>query len=163
MLCQLCLKRTARFHLQRIVENELVEIHLCRECIDCKDTNEHENGLADKLNSLLEGLLHSSRNDKDIESSLSCNTCKTTLKEYTQSGLVGCSQCYDVFSKVIFINTGIKEKTYSVNKKLQRISEHIQNLQKELNKAVELEQFEIAAELRDEIQKYEQEGSFRDN
>lgn len=163
MLCQLCLKRTARFHLPRIVENELVEIHLCGECIECRNPAEHENGLADKLSSLLEGLLHSNIDEKGKESSLSCDSCKTTLREYNQTGLVGCSHCYEVFSKVIFRNTEVKESTSVGKKKLQRLSENIHSLQKELNKAVELEQFEMAAELRDKIRKYEQEGFFRDN
>jgi len=163
MICQLCHKRTARFHLPRIVDNELVEIHLCRECIECQDPAEHENGLADKLSTLLEGLLHSSINEKGMESSLSCDVCKTSLREYNQNGLLGCSNCYEVFSKVIFKDNEAKKQISCGKKGLQRISENIQNLQKELNKAVELEQFEMAAELRDKIRKYEQEGFFRDN
>ena len=108
-----------------------------------------------------------------------CNTCGTDYDEFIESGLLGCENCYDVFSNKIdsllknihgsnrhvgkiskFIessngldefNKGEKEIKNNKKEKVSKIDE----LKDSLNKAIKEERYEDAAKIRDEIKKEE--------
>lgn len=154
MICQSCLKNTAQFHSPKLVNSQIMEVHLCLECAKKRDVHDISNGIEDKLQFLLEGLIHSSNNHKNSTKEVKCSKCSTTLSEFNKSGLAGCSQCYQVFSDVIYKymqNMGI---TYSKDN-TEKFSNNILCLKRELKKAVELENFEEAARLRDKLFNYE--------
>ena len=64
MVCQVCQKKDALFHIPKIINNEIAYIHLCKVCANKNNLHEIANGLDDKLNSLLEGLLKSGKGDE---------------------------------------------------------------------------------------------------
>lgn len=163
MVCQLCLKKAAQFHIPRIINNEILHVHLCKDCAQKKSSHDISNGLDDKLHFLLEGLLQSKETKKGSAHELKCDVCKTTLKELLKDKILGCPQCYEVFSGIIAKETKKTGTIYTRQIVSEEHVKHVDRLKKELKKAVEIEDFEQAAELRDKIQNIEKEVLFRDN
>ena len=164
MVCQVCKKKDALFHIPKIINNEIAYIHLCEVCANKNNLHEIENGLDDKLNSLLEGLLKSGKVDeKSSLPGLKCTVCKTTLKDFKKDKILGCSNCYEVFSDYLLKKSDKREPVYTRQHLLADLPKKLDLYKKELKKAVEREDFEQAAVLRDQINNCENEGFFCDN
>ncbi|HEB30357.1 MAG TPA: hypothetical protein ENI15_05710 [Spirochaetes bacterium] len=164
MICQECQKKDALFHIPKIINSEIGYIHLCKVCANKNNLHEIANGLDDKLNFLLEGLLTSRKgNKKGTSPGLKCTVCKTTLKDFQKDKILGCSSCYEVFSDYLLKNADSGGAVYTRQQPDVELPKRLNLYKKELNKAVEKEDFEKAAVLRDKINKCENEGIFRDN
>lgn len=162
MNCQLCLHKNAQFHIQKIVNNELKEIHLCCECASKQGSHEEGSGIDDKFKSLLGGLLRSKANERVDSRNLRCNVCETTIEDLKRDEILGCPHCFKVFSD--YISETIKQcEGFFKNGCLGLGPDRIYRLQNELKKAVEQENFEKAARLRDEIRDSRNEGMPGDN
>lgn len=96
--------------------------------------------------------------------SLVCPTCGCTLSEFSKTSKFGCSSCYEIFKNYLpplmkrlhgnAHHTGkFPEKAESINLKKNKLTE----LKKKMAKAVETEDFETAAALRDEIKELSKE------
>ena len=155
MICQYCRKNEATYHLQKIINNSIVEIHLCYDCSKKELQKKSENGIEEKINTILEGLLKSDTKIKDNGSVITCRTCGTNFNEFEKNGLLGCPECYITFKDLI-INKFLKNKKVTYHEKNTHILQDskIDILELELKKAVELEDFERAAILRDKIKQY---------
>ena len=81
MVCQMCMKHSAVYHVQKIMSSKTVLIHLCKECADQTLEEELTNGFDDKLHNLLEGLIRSKDNDKRSTVHLKCQFCGDILFE----------------------------------------------------------------------------------
>jgi protein arginine kinase activator len=87
-----------------------------------------------------------------------CPNCGFTQADFKKGGRFGCAECYRTFrdgleSMLKTMHKGIRH-TGKVPRHLQRaadVSDQLKQLQKRLEKAVESEDFEQAALLRDEI------------
>jgi protein arginine kinase activator len=164
MVCQICQRKEALYHIPKIINNEIVYIHLCNICANKNNFHEIPNGLDDKLNSLLEGLLKSGqRDDRGSLPGLKCSVCKTTLKDFQKDKILGCSHCYEVFSDYLLKKSDKKYTVYTRQHLLADLPKKLDLYKKELKKAVEREDFEKAAVLRDKINTCENEGFFCDD
>jgi protein arginine kinase activator len=134
----------------------LVDIHLCKRCVENNSKQEHTNN----IDGLLEVLVTTNVYDKNNAEELQCNICGTTFSELQKRGLVGCPECYSIFSEYLSEDRG---KSYKRTFSTQKGTEYIERLEKKLKKAVESEDFEEAAQLRDKIKDLEKEGFFGDN
>ncbi|RKY02851.1 MAG: hypothetical protein DRP55_02290 [Spirochaetes bacterium] len=152
MICQYCQKNEATYHLQKIINNSIVEIHLCHDCSKKELRKKHENGIEDKINTILEGLIKSDTRIKENNNAVFCGVCGTTYADFEKKGLFGCSECYISFRGIIK-SKYIADKKVEYNEKKLTEKKHskIDILELELKKAVELEDFERAAILRDKI------------
>lgn len=98
-------------------------------------------------------------NTKEMhESSLTCSSCGTELSEVLSTGQIGCPQCYKSFGAVVqfsdyrqasysIFNTKMP-KRYAIRKETENL---IESLRQKLNIAIQSENFEYAAKIRDEI------------
>ncbi len=164
MVCQVCQKKDALFHIPKIINNEIAYIHLCKVCANKNNLHEIANGLDDKLNFLLEGLLASRKdNEKGSSPGLRCTVCKTTLKDFQKDKILGCSSCYEVFSDYLIKKSDNGGAVYTRQQPEVELPKRLGLYKMELKKAVEKEDFEKAAVFRDKINKCENEGIFRDN
>jgi len=178
MLCQQCCKREAQFHSYRIINNELTNVHLCERCIENKSSMEEPNGIDDKLHSILDVLLKKKVHEGNSMEGFRCEICGTTLDEYEKSGLLGCPRCYELFADTIFterVNRPVSDPGQTgssvgsdsqTNENLDLSygdSMFLQRLEIRLKKAVESEDFEEAAHIRDRIKNLEKEGFFGDS
>jgi len=165
MLCQKCGKNEATVHLTRIINGKKEELHLCESCASKSDNFSFNQYSSFTFQSLLSGVLNSgfsskdksllknSKNEKNI-----CNNCGLSYTEFSKSGLFGCADCYDQFEeKLDSLFKRIHGSSRHTGKRPNRLSikkeneSEIYRLKEEMEKAVEEERFEEAAELRDKI------------
>lgn len=172
MLCDECKKNEATIHFTRIVDNKVTESHLCQECAKEKglffpslDEALFE-GPHLALASLLAGLsdIGAPYALEKPKVARKCPNCKATYDDFRESGRMGCSECYRTFRKELLPllrrlhgsvqHTGkVPLKKIGVGKKGKEIIE----LRRELQKAVEKEEYEKAAVIRDKIKELEKE------
>jgi len=126
---------------------------LCESCAQ-------EKGVTNPDNLSIGSLLDDQPKFDSSTASLTCESCGTTHQDFKKGGRLGCEACYHVFRPVLEplldgMHAGInhlgKVPTRSVGKK--KVVENEDALRKALQKAVEEENYEKAAELRDRLKK----------
>lgn len=174
MLCEECKMKPATIHITKIVNNEKTQIHLCEECAKNKhislSTGLGALGFDDT--GLSVGKLLSSffepvgQEPVGLTDKLKCEQCGLTFQNFSQTGRFGCSQCYNTFKgKMDPLLRRIHGKTYHVGKVPKRtggqlrVRQEISRLKRELQEAVNAEEYERAAVLRDSIKQIENKKS----
>lgn len=158
MTCQFCKQKDATVHLTQIVENEVKKVDLCENCAKEKGVNDPAGfSLAD----LLLGLGASQQIEEAGDAKgggLRCVSCGYTQADFKKSGRLGCSDCYDVFADGLDpllkpMHKGIRHKG-KVPGPLRRatdLNQQLLTLEKDLQGAIAREDFEQAAQLRDQL------------
>ena len=89
---------------------------------------------------------------------ITCNFCNTSFDEYKKTGKLGCGKCYSTFRKQLKpIIEGIYGNSEHIRKfpknefKDTEIVKTVEQLKEKLNMAIQEEEYEQAAKLRDEI------------
>ncbi len=157
MLCDNCKERDAVVHLTRIVENAVTQLHLCEKCAAAKGVETTlavpQHPLGDILQAVQQQAASSS------EDAASCTFCGATARDFRASGRLGCPHCYDAMERSLrellrrlhgssrHVGQRYETPVTHVNEK----SDSMHDLRDRLRRAVETEQFELAAELRDRI------------
>ena len=160
MLCEKCHQKQATVHMQQIVNGTKTEMHLCQDCssqIDSPITIEALfNGL---LGSFLSMAQEKQGNIKPNIHYEPCKTCGMTYEGFKNGGgKLGCMDCYRVFSRELeSIFKSVQASTKHEGKFPQRSGRSMfqereaGRLRILMKKAIEEENFEEAARLRDEI------------
>lgn len=169
MLCQNCQQRPATVHLTKIVNFAKAEMHLCEICAKAAG---NELGIIFGTNftfqNLIAGLLGDSSLEIDQQPSIgkemSCPNCGLTFSDFRNTGLLGCGECYRHFK------TGLDPLLKKVHGSIThtgkvprrtggkvRIRKEIQDLRNQLQQAIQKENYEQAADLRDKIRQLEKE------
>ena len=159
MLCQNCAKSEATTHIKRISGGEASEIHLCYNCARHLGYADVFSGFGFNISNMLENFFPEfSRSLPSAEKSECCKTCGTSFEEVIQTGMMGCADCYSTFYEKLrpslsrihgrAIHTGKLGASFGeTDVVLNRINE----LKKRMDEAVKVQNFELAAKLRDEI------------
>lgn len=154
MKCDRCGKPSV-YHSTLIVNGVSQNTHLCRECAI-------KEGVFSKApNSLFDDMFSTFADFLPFESveDINCPVCKTTLKQFKSSGILGCPNCYQAFqdeiSKIIKrIAPYSQHKQISDTKATKKTkTDKITELRLEMAQAVKEERYEDAAKIRDEIKK----------
>jgi protein arginine kinase activator len=168
MLCNICAKNQATVHLTEIIDDQMTELHLCEECAHQKSAQmEQQFGLSD----LLAGLAEFEKPDLKKETeSVKCANCGLTYSEFKKIGRLGCGECYTTFRKYLgpllkrihgsSIHAG--KSPFKVTKEVAGAAKKktdLAGLRYQLQKAVQMEAFEEAARLRDQIKELEKKQS----
>ncbi len=160
MLCEVCKQSQATVHLTEIVNEQMTELHLCETCANQKGTQvESHFGLSD----LLSGLAEQGKTQESEEVSTKvCPNCGMSYEDFRKVGRLGCSECYPAFKRSLGsllkrihgspIHLG---KTPAKLVKPGKTKTELADLRKKLEKAIENEEFEEAARLRDQIRRAE--------
>lgn len=162
MICNICGAAEATIHLTEIVNDQMIEIHICENCAQEKGTDfkTHFN-FGDLLTGFTgpEGDISLSRKKPLTK----CPQCRTTYEEFAKSGRLGCPTCYGAFAKMLVpLIKRVQRSAHHIGKKPSRISGadrsvyDLRLLQDHLRKSVESEAFEEAAKLRDQIKNLEE-------
>lgn len=158
MVCNLCGTQEATIHLTEIVNNQMIEIHLCETCAQEKGTDfkTHFN-----FGDLLSGLAEMGKVEK-TEKRLKCPECATTYEEFGKTARLGCPACYDSFGKLLIpLIKRVQRSTHHVGKRPtktpgeSKVTNDLCVLQERLRKSIQMEEFEEAARIRDEIRQME--------
>lgn len=158
MTCNLCGVHEATIHLTEIVNNQMVEVHLCESCAQEKGTDfkTHFN-----FGDLFAGLSDMEKVLKGGERRLAgrCSQCGLTYEDFGKTGRLGCSGCYESFNKLLMpMVKRIQRSTQHIGKRPSRLpvseraSTDLRKLQDRLRKSIQMEAFEEAARIRDEIE-----------
>jgi len=160
MQCDVCQTKEATVFLTQIVDGKMQKVNLCEACSKEKGVND-PTGFA--LADLLLGLGASQEIEKS-PSAVKCPVCGFTQADFKKTGRLGCSNCYMVFAegiapmlKNMHKGTAHTGKTPAAFQKTREHDEKIKTLQDNLTKAIEAEEFELAANLRDQIRQVEAE------
>lgn len=176
MLCNRCQKRDAKILYTEIINGVKKEQHLCEECAANytsfqmeKPFMSSELTLGDLLSTLFETYATAGKETPGDEiPKITCNNCHMTYKEFLQKGRFGCSSCYRSFNSQLGrtlkgiqgseVHTGKRPKGYvtQTDRILNDISE-VEVLSIKLQEAIEKEEFEEAARLRDLIKQMKEE------
>ena len=157
MLCSICKEKPATVHLTQITGDKMQKVDLCEDCAKTKGIND-PSGFA--LADVLLGLGASQELDQTAPGGveLKCPRCGFSQADFKKSGRLGCPECYKTFAgglegllKSMHKGTHHMGKAPEALRATRDQADRLKTLQKKLNKAVEDENFEQAARLRDEI------------
>ncbi len=154
MLCDSCKEREASVYLTQIENNAVHQLHLCERC-----AAERGAEVAKPNNPLGEFLQQQLAAAAPSVDGVRCSFCQTTMADFRASGRWGCARCYTNFE------VGIRELLRRVHGNHRHVgrayrppmSESLERaavlgeLKDRLRRAIESEQFELAADLRDRI------------
>jgi protein arginine kinase activator len=162
MKCENC-DKNATVHLTEIKGGKKIEKHLCEQCA------QQSEGLPVKghtpINELLTNFVMA-HSGLQKETGGGCEHCGITWSEFRQSGLLGCQHDYTVFEKDLtpLLQRAHENATHHLGKVPARRGGSgvpmkrqldLTRLRKDLAKAVESEDYERAAKLRDQVRQAE--------
>ena len=166
MQCSICKEKPATVHLTQIVGEKMQKLDLCEDCAKAKGINDPKSfGLADL--DLVLGLGASQQLEQAAGGAeLKCPRCGFTQADFKKSGRLGCPECYKTFAeglsgllKTMHKGTRHIGKAPEALRATREHSDRLKTLQKKLVKAIESENFEDAALLRDEIKQLDERAS----
>lgn len=169
MLCQACGQNTATTHVKTIVNGELTEYSLCAECAQKMGYGNLLSNFGLNFGSLLGSFLGEST--PPVITTVRCPGCGSSFEDIAHSGKVGCAECYHTFYDRLLpsiqrIHGNTKhsgkrpsgsmlqvqpEATLQVKQETE-----LERKRRELKEAIESQNFEEAAKLRDEIKVLEE-------
>jgi len=154
MLCQKCNKSEA--------VTKYRDIYLCVNCLielgikSIVSTSSGADSL--ELDNIISGILNSATVTNTGADIVRCEMCGASFRDFAESGKAGCAKCYSAFySKLLpslqkihgnVSHTGKIPASAANHVKKQR---EIENLKSSLSKAIETQEFEQAAEIRDKL------------
>ncbi len=154
MICQ---KKEARVHLTDVKEGKIKKVDLCEECAKAKNIEDPAGfALADLLLGL--GASEDLAGPTAQGAEVACPSCGFTQADFKKTGRLGCPACYDTFKDGLggilktmhkgTRHTGKIPRALALGREIQ---DRIKALQRNLDEAVAVEDYEQAARLRDQI------------
>jgi protein arginine kinase activator len=156
MLCSICKEKEATVHYSNISGDKKHNVDLCEDCAKSKGMNDPMGfSFVDELFGL--GAAQEIE-EAGGETGLKCPACGFTQADFKKAGRLGCAECYETFAeplagllKTMHKGTRHVGKVPESLRQSRNVSDRLKTLQKKLTKAIESEDFEQAAILRDEI------------
>ena len=167
MLCQNCGKYEATTHIKRVVNGDTTEMHLCSDCAQHLGYGDMFSGFGLNLDDFFGGFLEDTVQKLSAPTQDKCPKCGNTFEDIVRSGKVGCSECYRMFYDKLLpsiqrIHGRIQHsgKQIAAEAKSKKVEEEkptdvLASLKQQLNEAVEKQEYEQAAVLRDKIKELE--------
>lgn len=163
MLCEQCGDNEAVIHLTQIINNQMGTFHLCESC--AADKGLEPEPKMDNL-PLTDFLAQMSQEQAPTVSSdaTECEFCGLTLKNFKKTGRLGCSHCYVTFDEHL---RGLFRQLHGATQHVGKVylppdptaaerTEQLTRLRRKLEAAVQREEFERAAQIRDQIHELEE-------
>lgn len=154
-MCDKCKLKPATVQVTKTVNGQTTQRMLCSDC--AKEEGMLVNHFM-PLAQMMAGMMGESvRPQKSSVSGLTCSRCGYDFSKFKESGLLGCPQCYEDFKE--YLTPMIRRIQGGLNHLGERPGhcaevpgqEQLAQLQKQLLLAIEHEEYEKAAELRDQI------------
>ncbi len=146
-------------HLTQIINNEKIVLSICKECAAKRGFHSPLDNVPFPLADILTGLIQQQLPPKmEAPPEAICSHCGLTFKQFTIQGRFGCGLCYQAFRTQLepimrkihgsSLHRG-KLPTATADESVTIKEE--ERLESELKKAIEAEDFERAADLRDKL------------
>ena len=164
MLCMICKEKEAKIHLTDVKQGEIKKWDLCEECAKAKGIDDQSFALADLLMGLGASQELAPAAGADAASGeTACPACGFTQADFKKSGRLGCPECYVTFGsglagllKNMHRGTRHAGKMPQAQRQGRVMEERLKVLQRKLDDAVAVENYEEAAHVRDEIKSLKQ-------
>lgn len=167
MKCQKCKVNDATTQIKRVVNGKYTEYMLCSDCAhEMGFDNVFDTSMPDMFGGLIKSIFGSALPARS--QATRCPVCGSTYGDIKNTGKVGCAACYEIFTtellpsiKSIHGNTThagkspCDVKNEEVSKDLPTDEVTVESLKEKLQKAIDEQNFELAAQLRDEIKERE--------
>lgn len=166
MICERCKERQATVHYTEVINGQKKQLNLCEEC--ARELRPQGFSFMPQLNlhDFLGGLMGHNLGVSGFANTSSqanhCNVCGLSEKQFAQRGLLGCGSCYENFGGTL---DSLVRRIHGTNRHTGKVPERtsdrvklvkkVESLRKQLKQAVEAEEFERAAQLRDSIRELE--------
>lgn len=155
MQCCVCKEKPATVHLTQIVGEKMQKLDLCEDCAKAKGINDPTSfAMAD----LMLGLGAAQEIEQSVGAELKCPRCGFSQADFKKTGRLGCPDCYQTFAeglssllKTMHKGTRHMGKAPEALRQTRENTDRLKLLQRKLAKAIDEENYEIAAALRDEI------------
>jgi len=163
MLCQDCNKAESSVHLTQIVNNKKVVLNLCKDCAETRGFHSPFENMPFPLAEFVSGMVGSTKKTtvkgaKKAAKRSACPSCKMTFDDFAKAGRLGCSQCYTTFKsdltdllRKIHGSCDHRGKVPTGTTDVMKPIREERTLREDLKRAIEQEDFEKAADLRDRI------------
>lgn len=158
MVCENCKERDAVVNLTKIKDNTVTHQHLCERCaaeqgVETSVAHQPKPALTDFLQAVNQQAAAVPGDQA------ACHFCGATARDFRQSGRVGCARCYGAFERSLRellrrLHGGAKHTGRRYTPPAPEVIEEagqLGQLRDRLQRAIEAEQFELAAELRDRL------------
>lgn len=164
MMCEDCHQNKATVHFTQIVNDETETFHLCQDCAKARGLKTTPVSAQMPLNDFLSEM-GAPIFTKATNANLSCPRCGCSFRQFRKTGRLGCAHCYVTFEEEM---QALLRKIHGSNQHvgiaeaesigpMEESEERLLGMRRQLREAVEREEYERAAELRDEIQALEEE------
>lgn len=173
MKCQKCVGQ-ASYHITDIHRDPetnrrvWTELHLCDSCarkhLEPRAEGESEDDAPSLINKMAQELAAAGRERDVAPQPKECPVCGATFADFRQSGRLGCPHDYEVFhDELMPLLETIHGRVRHDGKAPRRAPEgtkrfeHLIQMRAEMKKAIQVEDYETAARLRDSIRAMEEE------
>lgn len=158
--CSKCQQHVASVKFTTIRNGMVEERHLCQQCAATQSP--YQKKAMPQLDEILSGILGVAAANQSAQApaqaELTCSTCGLPYSSYRQTLILGCSDCYTSFEKLLVNELRrFHGETRHTGRVPQSQVREIRNarsaedLKARLAEAVKAEDFKLAAELRDQI------------
>lgn len=159
MTCEQCREREAVVTLTQVVEGEARTVGLCGPCAAEKGIQTAASAEQTPLGGFLSAMWKSSEPGAPPELAPPgrCPGCRASFAEFRDVGRLGCAQCYTAFEPALrtllrrYHGATHHQGRRPVGGTVTEDAALVAQLREALRQAVEAEQFERAAELRDRL------------
>lgn len=161
MVCDNCGETEAEVTVTQIVDNEMTQVRLCASCAAEKGL-EASGSKNLPLNDFLAQMGQGAAMEEAGPAG-PCSYCGTSVDDFKRTGRLGCPHCYSVYEQQL---RAILRRIHGSTQHLGKVyvppasdaadrAARLAGLRRKLQRAVESEDFERAAELRDQIRDLE--------
>ncbi len=162
-VCDVCGSRSAVVHLTQIENNQMSTAHLCEQCAAAKGVGGADDPVSLPLSGFLAQLGDEPGSEQPTESASACPFCGLTFEDFREAGRLGCPHCYTTFEDHL---RGLLRRVHGSTQHVGKVylppdpsasdvQKQLEVLRHKLQRAVDSEDFERAAELRDKIRTME--------
>lgn len=159
MFCDQCREREAVIHLTQIVNEQVTTLHLCEKCAAEKGVESPGAVAKTPLGSFLAAMGKGTDLAPAPRTGEVCARCGGTFQDFRETGRLGCSDCYrsfeaplrDLLRRLHGSTHHLGERYAERDPGAALAREQAAELRERLRLAVETEDFELAAEIRDRL------------
>ena len=163
MKCEECGGNQAVVHLTQVVNNEMTVVHLCDSCASQKGLDTSP-GPVSPLSDFIAQMGGAPPRPSGPE--VACPFCGLGYAEFREQGRLGCPECWTTFQRPL---EKLVRRIHGSSSHLGKVylppdpsaterQRRMEGLRNRLERAVEAEDFERAADLRDQIRSLERQG-----
>jgi protein arginine kinase activator len=157
MLCDVCGERDAVVKVTQVGEQGKTLVQLCERCAAERGVETTVSLSKNPLGEFLHDL--QKQTATTTLETVRCTFCSATLRDFRSTGRLGCAHCYtafepslrDLLRRVHGSSRHIGRRYESPEIGMTEEQSELHELRERLRRAIESEQFELAAELRDRI------------